>query len=368
LFYVLEHRYYGASQPFPDWSVANLKYLNSSQALADIDYFIKSMNQNIEIKYGTGIHKWLTIGGSYPGALSAWFKSQYTSAAAAWSSSGVINAIQDYTNYDYDLYLSTLRSGQTCVDFIRNQTNYIQQAITGQLGPDEKYYVYSVLGGRELDIGDFMGYVADAIAGAVQYGKRESMCNIFNSVATASLQQQLPVFDQYAIQSDGNIADANRDVLKNTTYDINKNQRQWMYQVCTEFGWFQEPNPIVPMRSNLLNSTYWLKFCKDIFDETIGPPAVDFYNKWYGGLNITGDKIIFANAVEDPWQYAGLTKIQNQTTQAGMKTVYINCNNCAHCVDLHTPSPADAPTLTNARSLIKQTVALWLTPTQEELE
>jgi hypothetical protein len=30
LFYVLEHRYYGASQPFPDWSVANLKYLNSS--------------------------------------------------------------------------------------------------------------------------------------------------------------------------------------------------------------------------------------------------------------------------------------------------------------------------------------------------
>ncbi len=44
LFYVLEHRYYGASQPFPDWSVANLKYLNSSQALADLDYFIKSMN------------------------------------------------------------------------------------------------------------------------------------------------------------------------------------------------------------------------------------------------------------------------------------------------------------------------------------
>ncbi len=93
MFYVLEHRYYGASQPFPDWSVQNLKYLNSSQALADIDYFIKSMNQDIEIKYGTGVHKWLTIGGSYPGALSAWFKSQYTSAAAAWSSSGVINII-----------------------------------------------------------------------------------------------------------------------------------------------------------------------------------------------------------------------------------------------------------------------------------
>ena len=194
------------------------------------------------------------------------------------------------------------------------------------------------------------------------------MCNIFNTVATASLQQQLPVFDQYAILSDGDIAGASRDILKNTTYDIKKNQRQWMWQVCTEFGWFQVPNPVVPMRSNLLNTTYWLKFCKDIFDDTVGPPAVNFYNKWYGGLNITGDKIIFANAVEDPWQYAGLTKIQNQTTQSGMKTVYINCNNCAHCVDLRTPSPADAPTLTNARNFIKQTVTQWLMPTQEELD
>ncbi len=100
------------------------------------------------------------------------------------------------------------------------------------------------------------------------------------------------------------------------------------------------------MRSNLLNTTYWLKFCKDIFDPTVGPPAVNFYNKWYGGLNITGEKIMLSNAVEDPWQYACLTKIQNQTTQSGMKTEYINSNNCAHCVDLRTPSPADALTLT----------------------
>lgn len=104
LFTVVEHRYYGASQPFPDWSVDNLKYLNSSQALADLDYFIKVLNKHIGDVYGAGIHKWLTIGGSYPGALSAWFKSLYTSADAAWSSSGVINVIQNYSMYDFDLF------------------------------------------------------------------------------------------------------------------------------------------------------------------------------------------------------------------------------------------------------------------------
>jgi len=51
----------------------------------------------------------VTVGGSYPGALSAWFKSKYpTHAVAAWASSGVIHAIEDYTNYDLDVYNTTL--------------------------------------------------------------------------------------------------------------------------------------------------------------------------------------------------------------------------------------------------------------------
>ena len=126
LFYVLEHRYYGASQPFSNWSVPNLKYLNSTQALADLDYFIKNKTTEINAKYGAGVRKWLTIGGSYPGALSAWFKSQYTSAAAAWSSSGVIHAIQDYEMYDFDLYKAASRSGPDCPKFVSNVTTYIE--------------------------------------------------------------------------------------------------------------------------------------------------------------------------------------------------------------------------------------------------
>lgn len=129
-----------------------------------------------------------------------------------------------------------------------------------------------------------------------------------------------------------------------------------MWQVCTEFGWFQIPNSVYPMRSELLGPDYWLQYCKDIFADNVGPPAVDYYNNLYGGLNITGEKIVFANAIEDPWQYAGMRHIHNQTTQSGMEAVLINCNNCAHCVDLRTPSGVDAPTLTNARSRIRSLV------------
>lgn len=41
----LEHRYYGNSQPFSDaeggWSYENLKFLNVTQAIEDIDLFIQ---------------------------------------------------------------------------------------------------------------------------------------------------------------------------------------------------------------------------------------------------------------------------------------------------------------------------------------
>jgi len=43
-FMVLEHRFYGDSQPFANWELENFGYLNSEQALADLAYFIGKMN------------------------------------------------------------------------------------------------------------------------------------------------------------------------------------------------------------------------------------------------------------------------------------------------------------------------------------
>jgi hypothetical protein len=64
LCFQLEHRYYGKSHPTEDFSTKNLKYLSSQQALADLSYFIVSMNQQYNLAPGT---KWVAFGGSYPG-------------------------------------------------------------------------------------------------------------------------------------------------------------------------------------------------------------------------------------------------------------------------------------------------------------
>lgn len=74
--------------------------------MADIDYFIQSMNKQMNVTYGEADRQWLTIGGSYAGALSAWFNAKYDSSAAAWASSGVILAQKNFPEYDQVIYES----------------------------------------------------------------------------------------------------------------------------------------------------------------------------------------------------------------------------------------------------------------------
>lgn len=65
--------------------------------MADLAYFIEEMNETFYAQIGRK-PDWITVGGSYPGALSAWFKTLYPNhAVGAWSSSAVINAIEDFS-------------------------------------------------------------------------------------------------------------------------------------------------------------------------------------------------------------------------------------------------------------------------------
>ena len=75
------------------------------------------------------------------------------------------------------------------------------------------------------------------------------------------------------------------------------------------------PNTEHPMRSNFIGPQYWSPFCEAVFGaEYATDPDVNYYNTLYKGLNITGKNIVFANAIEDPWQYAGMREIEDPQT------------------------------------------------------
>lgn len=160
LLITLEHRYYGASQPFQDWSTGNLKFLTSEQALADAAFFIDEMNNEL-IKANGVKPEWIVIGGSYPGALSAWFKSQYPGhALGAWSSSGVINAIYDFHEFDNSLFTSMSKSGAECPQQVINHYTWIEENFLANTNVDEICTIFGI-DPTTLNKEDFFWYLSD---------------------------------------------------------------------------------------------------------------------------------------------------------------------------------------------------------------
>lgn len=131
LILVLEHRFYGKSLPFTklneSFHLDKLAYLNSEQALKDLAYFIEQMTANKS--YGIAANSpWISIGGSYPGALSAWFRSKYPHLTiGAIASSAVVEAINDFQLYDAQIEWSTNKSGVACPNAIKNATERISK-------------------------------------------------------------------------------------------------------------------------------------------------------------------------------------------------------------------------------------------------
>lgn len=107
-----------------------MKYLTSEQALRDLAYFMQKMKTSKS--HGITNNPWITVGGSYPGALAAWFRSKYPHMiVGSLSSSGVILAVENFRMFDEQIYISSMKSGDFCVEAIRNVTSYVESQVTG---------------------------------------------------------------------------------------------------------------------------------------------------------------------------------------------------------------------------------------------
>jgi serine protease 16 len=98
LLLALEHRYYGDSNPFPDFSTEHLKWLNTEQALGDIAAFHEFVRQLLHLSADS---RWVAFGGSYPGILAGLARLRYPHLIyAAVASSAPLDATVDLPGYN----------------------------------------------------------------------------------------------------------------------------------------------------------------------------------------------------------------------------------------------------------------------------
>jgi hypothetical protein len=180
LMFAVEHRFYGKSQPFDTWETKNFEYLNSEQALADLAHFL-----NIQLQDKPD-RKVIVIGGSYPGALSAWFREKYPHlTTASWASSGVVHPIEDFKAFDGQVFADLNNTSEECWKSVLITQLEIEDIITGK--DDSKLRnrgdIMTKLGADpSMDNGDFAFYLADIFVESVQYGSRSNLCKVGTSM------------------------------------------------------------------------------------------------------------------------------------------------------------------------------------------
>ncbi|XP_072375702.1 putative serine protease F56F10.1 [Diabrotica undecimpunctata] len=132
ILFELEHRYYGKSHPTEDLSTENLIYLTSQQALADLAFFIESMNQKHNL---TRDVKWIVFGGSYAGNLAAWVRMKYPHLVhGAMSASAPLLAKLDFPEFLKDVEDSLRANNKKCFTTLKQSVDQVEVPLQTAVG------------------------------------------------------------------------------------------------------------------------------------------------------------------------------------------------------------------------------------------
>ena len=370
----LEHRFYGESHPTADTSLSNLVYLSSKQALRDAVYF----KQYAMAMYNMTEHnKWVSFGGSYSGALSGWLRMLYPgTVSGAVATSGPVQAELNFYQYleVAGQSLATARNGQKCVEDIHNATFILDSMLANKTqwpAVERLFNLFSPIQNQD-DVANLADLLVGNVAEIVQYNMDnipfnvftiDDLCDVMVNVSIGTPLERYAVVNYLINFGDEINANFSEQVesMRETAWNsssVDEGMRQWIYQTCTEFGYYQTTDSALQPFGDLITLASQLKICSAVYE--LSPDsvntAVTATNKYYGGRNIpkNATNIIFPNGSIDPWHALGVLK----TDKESLVAIFIN--GTAHCANMYPPSPTDPPGLVQARATITATIEKWL--------
>ncbi|XP_043216351.1 putative serine protease K12H4.7 isoform X2 [Amphibalanus amphitrite] len=380
LCFQLEHRFYGKSHPTEDMSVKNLRYLSSEQALADLATFSAAMEEKHALPEGT---KWVAFGGSYPGSLAAWYRLKYPHMVhAAVSSSAPLVAKTNF--YEFLEVVSDAvkaESGDTCYSNIAAAFTELEKQLADKkrwrpLG--KLFRLCDPYAASDLNTSSLVSSLADLFEGTVQYNRdnREfegakdanitvsTLCHLMSDGAGSPLDRLAAVNAALMAVRGDKCLDytykSEMDKMRQESFDSpdNTGMRQWIYQTCNEFGWYQTSDAEGQPFGHRFPLTFSVQQCMDAygtkFNQSFIDAAVAATNVRYGGRGIRVRRVVFINGSIDPWHAMGLTATRSRHAPV----IYVN--GTAHCANMYPSRDEDLPELKAARRRIGRLIARWL--------
>lgn len=345
---ILEHRYYGTSQPFDSLTAENYRFLTVEQALADNAYFAKNVQfPGLEHLNLTAPNTpWIIYGGSYAGSLAAFTRKVYPDVYwGGISSSGVPQAMDEYWQY---MEAARYFTPKGCAEVTGDLVDILDYHLfSGNEDKIESLKELFHMGGLENDeFGMAVGVGVLGLQGtnwdpeedqpslAYYCGSVTSDATLYAS--TRHLAKKVSDFVKAAGYDDDKTATQflnwvgwTRQNVKNDfkgpckgktnkeCYSMRASeiqspnlssgwQRSWNWQTCTEYGFFMTgsgtPKDKKALLSRAVTREYVAWPCENWFNLTT-PPDLDIINK-YGGFNMSHSRLAWIDGKQDPWRAA----------------------------------------------------------------
>ncbi|XP_063533184.1 putative serine protease K12H4.7 [Cydia strobilella] len=362
-----EHRYYGETVPYTNFTTENLRFLNVDQALADLAYFIQNMKQAPQFADS----KFILYGGSYAANMVLWFKQRYPHLVeGVVASSGPIKGQVDFTGYlevVHDAFYA--EGGEQCISTIRQGILDTVEAVKTEEGRRELEQAYRLCAplldyDDVYELGYFSGLISWRLSGSVQTarpGDLLAICNNFagNIYGTTPMQK----IGGYIAQTAGlqTCWAMEYSLLINTYSNPRSNSRAWYYQTCTEYGFYQT----APTSGTVFDPLIWLSvdfyvdICKkaftEKFDEEFVYDAVERVNLMFGGLEPNVNNTINIHGDYDPWHALG---VYEHDLKENSPTITVP--RASHCFDMQGWLTTDTIRMTQTKQEVRRIVASWL--------
>jgi len=197
----------------------------------------------------------------------------------AWASSAPLHAQIDFFEYK-EVMTNSIRlvGGNNCSQTIENAFSVAEQLVLAGT-PERVELAFNLCNPLNLttDVAHFFYEVSDIVAGLVQShrtGSIESACSIMANEQESNSRDDLEAFAAWVTRSSGTCMDFgyanNIEKYRNSDWNAEANlqMRQWIYQTCSEFAWFQtssSENQIFGT-STLYPVEYFIGLCQDLYD------------------------------------------------------------------------------------------------------
>ncbi|KAL7512616.1 hypothetical protein ACHAXN_009647 [Cyclotella atomus] len=372
----IEHRFYGPYRPIMGREATVeelLELLTPQQAMADMVQLTKHFKDELDcLNYDRTSEKYcpvISVGGSYPGFLSAMFRLAYPDFVDISYASSAPLKLYDQSADQYSYYdivtAAAERISPGCATAVRNTLDDASEAILASSSMDEALDSLNVCAALPDFINDlaslnenvmvsvtysFAGYDMDDYPPSKDLMLYKA-CQVFQKGEEEGTDSLETLKKFFKFSDGGDCFDLSEEMEGS-----NNDDKMWDFQVCT---WLV--NPIGQSESSMFYPLDWtLNKFEDTCISTYGvspKPGALATDLGFRDLADSGaSRILFTNGMQDMW--AGGSYLENVTDSI----IALNFENGAHHSDLSHVGPTDKDTDDTKAGFVKITniLAGWL--------